>query len=102
MSLGTELWEHLENQANLLAIVRELLVLQQWNVTLIDTGGVQRDGLDISHVLVCEVLGAPCEHGWVQGLEHTSMNVHNRSGGPGVTDVQLNELEWILHQRDCL
>jgi hypothetical protein len=97
---GTKPWEHLENQGNPLAIVRELL-LQHWNVTLIDMGGVERDGLDISHVLACEVLGVPCENGWVQGLEHTSMHANNRSGDPGLTNVQLNELEWILRQRDC-
>jgi hypothetical protein len=107
---GTKPWEHLETQGNPLAIVHELLgslggnvnVNTNWNVTLIDMGGVQRDGLDISHVVACEVLGVPCDdNGWVQGLEHTSMHANNRSGDPGLTNVQLDELEWILRQRDC-
>jgi hypothetical protein len=73
-----------------------------WNVTLIDMGGVELAQRDISHVIACEVLLVPCtKTGYVQGLEHLKPRSNQRSGDPGLTQVQLEELEWLFRQRDC-
>jgi hypothetical protein len=77
-------------------------MLSLWNVTLIDMGGVDKAGLDISHVIACQVLQVPCtKNGHVQGLEHKHLHSNRREADPGLTVEQLDELEWLFRQRDC-
>ena len=94
-------WEHLNSVANPLGIV-DTLRRQGWNVTLIDMGGVERDGLDIAHVLACQVLHVPCtERGWIVGFQEQRLVTNHRTGDPELSPLQRKELEWLLRQRDC-
>jgi hypothetical protein len=94
-------WEHLNSVGNPLGIVQTLLSKGLLNVTLIDMGGVERAKLDISHVIACDVLNVPCEDGWVEGLNRTGLRANERNHDPGLTSKQIEEIEWVLRQRDC-
>ncbi len=98
-----KVWEYLDCVANPLGLTVAFLqaLSQNTHVTLIDMGGVARRNLDIAHVSACHVLGLPCKDGWVRGINRTL--VVNPKSRPleGVTPRQLEELEWLLQQRDC-
>jgi hypothetical protein len=57
--------------------------------------------LDVSHVLACDMLGdVPCLDGWVEGMAHPQ-RLNQKFGNPGITQHQLEEIEWFFIQRDC-
>jgi hypothetical protein len=87
--------------ANPLFLVSTLLKHNVRNVTLIDMGGVERDQLDIAHVISCEVMRVPCQDGWVQGLNDTAFRSNAHDLDPGLSRIQIEEIEWLLRQRDC-
>jgi hypothetical protein len=77
-------WEALATAANPLGLVLELRS-KNWNVVLIDMGGVEQDGLDISHTVACEILQVPCNNGMVEGvLEQVRAN-QNKRRDPNIT-----------------
>ena len=94
-------WEYLNSVANPLQIASYILHERIRNVTLIDMSGVADAQLDISHVIACRILRVECLDGWVKGLEHTVWRSNARSLDPQLDDSQINELEWVLQQRDC-
>ena len=94
----TKIWEYLDSVANPLGLVQAFRS-NKWKVTLIDMGGVEERRLDVAHVIACEVLKAPCVSGWLEGLEQILQN--KKTGDPGMSEEQLEEMEWILRQRDC-
>jgi len=108
-SFDVKVWEYLDCVANPLGLTAALLqslsekkrVHVDWKVTLIDMGGVARQRLDIAHTSACHIMGLPCTQGWVRGINRTL--VINPKSRPleGVSTPQLNELEWLLQQRDC-
>lgn len=107
-----KVWEYLDCVSNPLGLVHSLTQYFtssslfseeriQWRITLIDMGGVSQKGLDIAHVSACDILGIPCTNGWVRGINRTlQVNAKSRPLGD-VSSLQLNELEWLLRQRDC-
>jgi hypothetical protein len=58
-------------------------------------------GLNVPHVIACNVLKVPCQNGWVERLEHTVWHLNSRTGDPGLTAQQLDNLEWLFRQQDC-
>jgi hypothetical protein len=94
----TRTWEYLDSVANPLGLVQAFRS-NNWKVTLIDMGGVEEHGLDVAHVVACEVLNVPCVGGWLEGPEQILQN--NKTGDPEMSEQQLEEMEWILRQRDC-
>ena len=73
-------------------------------MSLVDLSGVEKDGLDVSHVIACEVLQVPCtEDGWIQGWRTTKEPVLNhKMGDDKLTEQQYDGLETILKLRDCV
>jgi hypothetical protein len=100
------MWELLNSVANPLFLAHTLLRngnrnVKNGTITLIDMGGVERQGLNVPHVIACDVLKVPCQNGWVEGLEHTVWHMNSRAGDPGLSAQQLDDLEWLFRQRDC-
>jgi hypothetical protein len=91
-------WEYLDAVANPLGLVRHFRS-QGWKVHLLDMEGISKAKLDISHVVACEVLGAQCNNGWMGDLDQILQNA--RTTDPGITQQEVQEMEWILRQRDC-
>jgi len=99
-----KVWEYLDCVSNPLGLTLHLLerLPERVKVWLIDMGGVLDHGFDISHVSACHILGLPCTDGWVRGINRTLvMNPKSRPLN-GVSSTQLDEMNWILRQRDCI
>jgi hypothetical protein len=134
------LWEYLDSVANPLGLVNAFLqeLLGPTTTTetkyraviskvhLMDMMGITKSGLDISHAIACQVLGAkPCPNGWLimsdqkidprvsVSTEKSSNNSVNnnqtgvailqnkRSGHPGLLPAQLDDMEFLFLLRDC-
>ena len=94
-------WEYLDCVANPLGLVQELR-RHGWNVTLIDMGGVDEQGLDIAHVSACNVLRIPCtDDGWVRGINHTVVQNVKQREMTEFTQQHLDDMEWLFRKRDC-
>ena len=91
-------WEYLDAVANPLGLVQAFRS-KNWKTTLIDMSGVAYDKMDVAHVVACEVLQVPCKNGWLPGLEQILQNT--KTGDPEMSNEQLDQMEWILRQRDC-
>jgi hypothetical protein len=94
-------WEYLDCVSNPLGLVAALRS-NQWNVTLIDMGGVEERNLDISHASSCHVLNVPCtEDGWVRGIVNHTLEMNTKSRSLDLSEQDLDEMEWLLRKRDC-
>jgi hypothetical protein len=80
---------------------------QGWKVKLVDMGGVETAGLDVSHVIACEILGGICDDGFVRN--HKIHQYHSQSivgrnfteeGGLSEDDQLMAEM--VLRFRDCM
>jgi hypothetical protein len=91
-------WEYLDSVANPLGLVQAFRS-NNLPVKLIDLGGVTELGLDVAHVIACEILKVPCVGGWLEGLEQILQN--KKMGDPEISEKQVREMEWIFRQRDC-
>lgn len=47
-----------------------------FNVVMIDLDGVRKQGLDVEHVIGCDILGASCTDGWIDGLQSESFEAN--------------------------
>jgi hypothetical protein len=94
--------EYANSVANPLGLAVELRK-HGWPVVLVDLEGVATAGLDPAHTIACEILNAPCHEGWVKGLSRQPSAVHPQATRPmtGLSQVQLDEIEWIFRQREC-
>lgn len=74
-----------------------------YNVVIIDMGGVHRDGLDVANIPACEVLGVDCVDGVPKGMRRvTKSNVARGRGNEyGVLVLVEEEMEEILKRMDC-
>lgn len=93
-------WEDIAVQSNPLGLVDSLLK-KNLSVAVVDMSGVTRDGLDTPHVIACEVLGVPCENGWVRGVVKKSYIKNKKSGSADLSARQREGVETILRMRDC-
>jgi hypothetical protein len=110
------IWEYLDCVANPLGLVQALLdfwdaqrrmmdttTTRTGTVTihLLDMQGVAAMKGDVGHVLACDVLGVECtaDH-WLPNVERPILQ-NAKSGNPGLSTEQMEEIEWILQQRDC-
>jgi hypothetical protein len=94
-------WESLATAANPLGLV-EVLRSKNWNVVLMDMGGVEQKGLDISHTVACDVLQVPCQNGLVEGVKVlVRANQRSNTRDPNITLEHKLEIERVLRRRDC-
>lgn len=118
------IWEYLDCVANPLGLVQALLDfwdaerkhhhhhhhgddenknMEETLVTihLLDMKGVADMKRDVGHVIACDVLGVECtaDH-WLPDVERPILQ-NAKSGNPGLTAEQMEEIEWVLRQRDC-
>lgn len=100
---SARLWEYLDCVANPLGLTLHLLSNLPPNVkvSLVDMGGVAEKGLDIAHVSACQILGLPCSAHWVRGINRTLVVNPKSRQLEGVSTAQLDEINWLLQQRDC-
>lgn len=75
-----------------------------WKVDLIDMGGVDYYGSDISHVIACDILGGKCDddNRWV--LNHADESIRNNAIERDYNALGLEEItnsEKIFRYRDC-
>ena len=70
-------------------------------VHVISMSGVEQRGLDIAHVMACQVLGVSCQDGWVQGISNETHRANVRTADPRITDQEREDIDWLLRQRDC-
>jgi hypothetical protein len=131
------LWEYLDAVANPLGLVVAILNQLGSNsqvisgdsnyndrlvvskVHIIDMQGITDAGLDISHVIACQVLGAqPCLNGWLslqgnavdyppqnhtdrQTTVVTALQENKKIGDPNLSINQLQDMETLFRLRDC-
>eukprot|EP00980_Cylindrotheca_fusiformis_P026665 scaffold16852_cov83-Cylindrotheca_fusiformis.AAC.1 len=97
------IWEYLDCVANPIGLAYALAERfgSQATIHILDMQGIEAAELDVSHVLACDILeDVPCSDGWVQGMEHPP-RLNQKFGNPGISQAQLEEMEWFFVQRDC-
>lgn len=97
------IWEYLDCVANPIGLASALAKRfgSLAKIHVLDMQGVESAELDVSHVLACDILeDVPCSEGWVEGMAHPP-RLNQKFGNPGITQKQLEEMEWFFIQRDC-
>jgi hypothetical protein len=89
--------------ANPLGLVEPLVHKYQLPTYLMDMGGIQNQGKDISHVFGCDILRVNCTQDgrWIVGLEGEIIRQNSRKGDPQLSAEQKEQLEHVFTQRDC-
>merc|ERR1740124_1987857 len=80
-----------------------------YSIVVVDTGGVERDRLNLANVPACEVLGIACvngvpEHMTPEPMKGNSSNQEVRlgpEGGVATSEIILQEINAILKRMDC-
>ena len=95
-------WELLDTAMNPLKLA-SIYRQQGWKVALIDMGGAMEVGLDVAHVLSCEVLhNVDCRNGWVSDKVGESYHENALEKDlNSLQDAEKDELEHLLRERDC-
>lgn len=93
------IWEYLDCVTNPLGLA-DALLKRGWEVRLMDMAGIASKDRDVGHVVACDVLGVACDDHWLPGLDHP-IQQNKKSGDPRLNEKQLDDMEWILRQRDC-
>ena len=89
--------------ANPIGLVDALLerFADKTTVHILDMEGISKKDLDISHVFACRILqDVPCTEEWIDHMPHPAI-LNQKFGNPGITQKQLDEMEWMFLQRDC-
>ncbi|CAJ1959697.1 unnamed protein product [Cylindrotheca closterium] len=99
------LWEYLNCVANPIGLAGALIEQfgDRATIHILDMDGISKKDLDVSHVFACRVLkDVPCstDNEWVDGMPHPAL-LNQKFGNPGITQQQLDEMEWMFLQRDC-
>jgi len=69
-------------------------------VVILDTSGMQRDGVDISNVVACEVLDVPCNGSMMDSkLQPRVMNRIEQT--PDLNATELSQIDELLRKFDC-
>lgn len=94
-------WEWLDTTMNPLRVANAYLE-QGYNVVVIDDEGAWNAGMDVAHVISCEVMdGVPCQGGWVDGLEGERVERPETQRIDELSEVERNDLEQLFQLRDC-
>lgn len=75
-----------------------------WNVQMIDMGGIEEFGTDISHTIGCKILGGKCddEGRWVKGhIEETIINKALERDFKTLPKEEIDQSEKLFRYRDC-
>merc|ERR1740136_35866 len=81
-----------------------------YSIVVVDTGGVERDRLNLANVPACEVLGIACVNGVPEHMTPEPMkgNSSNQElvrlgpeGGVATSEIILQEINAILKRMDC-
>eukprot|EP00980_Cylindrotheca_fusiformis_P022060 scaffold8959_cov109-Cylindrotheca_fusiformis.AAC.4 len=83
--------------------VNDLVQKHGFTTYLLDMGGAAKQGIDPSHAFACSILNVNCteDKKWVNGLEGRMFLENARNGDPNITLAQFQDMEEIIHQRDC-
>jgi len=76
----------------------------EWNVKMIDMGGVESFGTDISHTIGCDILNGICddEGKWVKGhIEEAIMNKQLQRDFNSLPQEEVANAEKLFAYRDC-
>jgi hypothetical protein len=81
-----------------------LIYLEQgWKVHLVDMGGVEAAGRDVSHVIACDILNGKCDEGDLRF--HTDEKPHKNALDEkefvGLSEEEMILSEQLLRFRDC-
>jgi len=101
-------WETLHTAMNTM-LVAKAYRSKGWDVQLIDMGGVTDAGLEVEHVIGCEILKGECdEAGFLQGLKDDTFaedsRIYDSFGNrefKSLSDEQRYDLENLFRYRDC-
>jgi len=76
-----------------------------YNVVIVDMDGVERDGLDVANIPVCEILGIVCVDGIPEGLGRVrkqGKGARKRRGGlANIGERKSQDINTILKRMDC-
>ncbi|KAL3913552.1 MAG: hypothetical protein SGILL_006440 [Bacillariaceae sp.] len=76
-----------------------------WNVALMDMKGISEAGLDVTHTIACNVMGAKCsEEGWVNNHNEEPMHNNEAEDGHDMIELSPQDRAWaeeLLQARDC-
>mmetsp|Transcript_40713 Transcript_40713/g.62627 ORF Transcript_40713/g.62627 Transcript_40713/m.62627 type:complete len:467 (+) Transcript_40713:191-1591(+) len=103
-----ERWETLHTAMNTLHVAKAYRA-QGWDVQLIDMGGVKDAGMDVEHVIGCEILKGECdEDGYLKELRDETFEenseIYDSFGNrvfKALSDKQEYDLENLFRTRDC-
>ena len=103
-------WEWVDTVMNPLKVA-EAYHDEGYHVRMIDVEGTFKRNQDPAHVLACRVLQVECDdNDYVVGIDPNTTGIipsdHNEDSDgddsiPGLSDVELDELEAVFNQRDC-
>lgn len=95
--------ELLETQMNPLAAAKAFLEAGLGKVVLIDMEGVEKAGVDVAHVIACEVVDGKCDDGWLRnhGDEVLDSNTGDREF-TGLSDEEYDLANALFKFRDCM
>jgi len=82
----------------------ETYLEEGWNVRMIDMGGVEESGSDISHTIACEVLPGVCDddNKWVKGhIEEVITNKAMERDFKSLPKKEIDLAEKLFGYRDC-
>jgi len=90
------------NPLGLVATLLEAFPTERTTVHLMDMQGIANVEMDVGHVIACDVLEVPCttQH-WLPNLDNIPISLNTRVGDSGLTSSQLEDMGWLLRQRDC-
>ncbi|VEU34004.1 unnamed protein product [Pseudo-nitzschia multistriata] len=94
-------WEWLDTVMNPFKIAKTYRD-QGWDVVVIDQEGTINDGLEVAHVIACEVMkSVKCDGGWVTGLKSAVSNQLITYPMDSLAEEDRWDLEQIFRERDC-
>jgi len=71
------------------------------NVVLLDTSGIQRQGVDLSTVVACNVLNVSCSDSNIDIWNPRVINQLSDDGRKDMTQEELDRVDGVLKNQDC-
>mmetsp|Transcript_36296 Transcript_36296/g.87525 ORF Transcript_36296/g.87525 Transcript_36296/m.87525 type:complete len:846 (-) Transcript_36296:3086-5623(-) len=101
---GPKKWEWVDTVMNPLKVA-EAYHDEGYHVRMVDVEGTFSRNQDPAHVFACRVLRVECDdNDYVLGIDSNTTGINPSDGQdviPGLSDVELDELEAVFNQRDC-
>jgi len=95
----------MQNQLNALDPlgVAQIYLNHGFKVVILDTSGINSQGVDLSNAVACDVLKVPCEGANVLGntIPPEVRNHRDDNGMKDLTDQELSQVDHVLNNFDC-